>query len=76
MDASEKKISVFDTAGNSGKNFGILTLAMFAAGIFMMAWGGYEIRGFYQTGFSWEWYFFAAGGLCFKIFRKKLRHKA
>lgn len=29
----------------SDKNLGILTLAMFAAGIFLMAWGVYEIKG-------------------------------
>ncbi len=29
----------------SDKNLGILTLAMFAAGIFLMAWSAYEIKG-------------------------------
>ncbi len=50
MDASEKKTPVSGPAASAGKNLGILALAMFAAGIFLMAWGGYEIRGSYQTG--------------------------
>lgn len=35
----------FGGRGKSDKNLGILTLAMFAAGIFLMAWGVYEIKG-------------------------------
>lgn len=35
----------FGVKGKSGRDLGILTLAMFAAGIFLMAWGVYEIKG-------------------------------
>ena len=45
MDTSENKTPVTGAEANSGKNFGILTLAMFVAGIFLMSWGGYEMKG-------------------------------
>lgn len=35
----------FGGSGKTDKNLIILTIAMLAAGIFLMAWGGYEIKG-------------------------------
>ena len=43
--ATGRTTESFGGRGNSDKNLGILTLAMFAAGIFLMAWGVYEIKG-------------------------------
>jgi hypothetical protein len=34
----------------SRRDLGILTLAMFAAGIFLLAWGGYELKGAQESG--------------------------
>jgi Protein of unknown function (DUF3592) len=36
--------------GRKGKNLGILTLSMFAAGIVLVAFGGYEIKGSRESG--------------------------
>jgi hypothetical protein len=33
----------------SGRDLGILALAMFAAGIFLLAWGGYELKGAHES---------------------------
>ena len=49
MDLSEKKTPLSGAKAPSGKNLVILILAMFAAGIFLMAWGGYEIKGSYKS---------------------------
>jgi len=46
MDTTEKNTL------ESGKNPGIQTLVMLAAGIFLMAWGGHEIKGSYESA-SW-----------------------
>ncbi|MDA3894800.1 MAG: DUF3592 domain-containing protein [Desulfobacteraceae bacterium] len=45
MDTSEKNTPVTGAEANSGKNLGIMTLAMFAVGIFLMSWAGYEMKG-------------------------------
>ena len=45
VDSMGRPLASSGAKGNSDKNLGILTLAMFAAGIFLMAWGVYEIKG-------------------------------
>lgn len=48
-DSTGRPSALHGARAKSGKNVGILTLAMFAAGIFLLAWGGYEIKRAYES---------------------------
>lgn len=49
IDSTGRPAALSGAKAKSDKGLGILTLAMFAAGIFLLAWGGYEIRRAYES---------------------------
>ncbi len=50
--SSREPTGSLDARSKTGKNLFLLVLGMFAAGVCMMAWGGYEIKGSRESG-SW-----------------------
>lgn len=49
IDSTGKPPALSGAKAKSDKGLGILTLAMFAAGIFLLAWGGYEMKRAYES---------------------------
>ena len=49
IDSTGRPTALSGAKAKSGKGLGILTMAMFAAGIFLLAWGGYEMKRAYES---------------------------
>ena len=49
MSGSEAKPAVSRPKGVTGKNLGVLSLALFAAALLLMAWAGYEMKRALET---------------------------